>query len=273
MGSKSSLFLYNKDMLICPICQEPLNQEEKGWSCPNRHHFDRAKQGYVNLSRKQKTGQGDNKEMIQARTSFLESGMYDFLLKQLKEIVGPYAGTYVDMGCGQGFYTRELAGSFEQAFGIDASKSGVAFAAKHDSHTQYIVGNLFHIPLSDQSVDVLTSIFVPLADQEALRLLKKEGIWVVVQPGPMHCWELKEVLYETPIVNPRKVKEFAGLTQINEIHLTKKKKVHDIQSLLAMTPYQYHSTLQAQEQLFQHPSLYVTFDFVISVYQKQEELV
>ena len=35
--------------LICPICGEFLQKCEHSYTCPNRHSFDIARQGYVNL--------------------------------------------------------------------------------------------------------------------------------------------------------------------------------------------------------------------------------
>ena len=140
-------------MLICPICNEELVKEEKRMVCKNNHSFDMAKQGYVNLSRKQKKDQGDNAQMVQARTDFLSQGYYDFLLEQLETIVRDKTPSiYVDMGCGQGYYTKQLAQYANHSFGIDASKAAVSYAARQDKKTQYVVGNLFHIPLEDNSV-------------------------------------------------------------------------------------------------------------------------
>ena len=48
-------------MLRCPICQEKLEKSDRQFVCPNHHSFDIAKQGYVNLSLKQKKNKGDNK--------------------------------------------------------------------------------------------------------------------------------------------------------------------------------------------------------------------
>ena len=36
----------------CPICQENLDSGESGLKCSNRHSFDLAKFGYVNLALK-----------------------------------------------------------------------------------------------------------------------------------------------------------------------------------------------------------------------------
>ena len=51
------------------------------------------------------------------------------------------------------------------------------------------------------SIDFVTSIFVPLGQDEIYRILKENGYWIVVGPGPKHCFELKEVLYDTPYEN------------------------------------------------------------------------
>ena len=66
-------------MLICPVCKEKLIKENKTFRCVNNHSFDCAKQGYVNLSRKQTKNHGDNALMVKARTDFLEKDYYDFM--------------------------------------------------------------------------------------------------------------------------------------------------------------------------------------------------
>lgn len=35
--------------LLCPVCGETLVREERVWHCKNRHSFDVARSGYVNL--------------------------------------------------------------------------------------------------------------------------------------------------------------------------------------------------------------------------------
>lgn len=72
-------------MLICPVCKEKLIKENKTFRCVNNHSFDCAKQGYVNLSRKQTKNHGDNALMVKARTDFLEKDYYDFMRQYVKE--------------------------------------------------------------------------------------------------------------------------------------------------------------------------------------------
>jgi len=62
----------------CPICHEGLTRHDHALCCVNHHTFNIARQGYVDLSRKQKAS-GDNRTMVQARTRFLEQGYYRFL--------------------------------------------------------------------------------------------------------------------------------------------------------------------------------------------------
>ncbi|QSA20023.1 23S rRNA (guanine(745)-N(1))-methyltransferase, partial [Vibrio furnissii] len=64
----------------CPLCQHPLTLTGRTYACENRHQFDVAKEGYVNLMpahHKRSKDPGDNKEMMQARRRFLEGGHYD----------------------------------------------------------------------------------------------------------------------------------------------------------------------------------------------------
>ena len=58
---------------LCPVCGEKLTEHEKGALCPNRHSFDKAKSGYINLlpNNLPAGNHGDNKLMIKARHDFL----------------------------------------------------------------------------------------------------------------------------------------------------------------------------------------------------------
>ena len=90
-------------MLRCPICQEKLEKSDRQFVCPNHHSFDIAKQGYVNLSLKQKKNQGDNKAMVQARTHFLEKDYYAFMRQEVLDLLKKYEiHSLIDLGCGQG---------------------------------------------------------------------------------------------------------------------------------------------------------------------------
>ena len=252
-------------MLICPVCKEKLIKEGKTFHCRNNHSFDCAKQGYVNLSRKQTKNHGDNALMVRARSNFLNKDYYAFMRRFVKNKASGM--TYLDAGCGQGYYTKEIGQKFEQSYGIYLSKEAILHASKQDKHTQYIVSSLFDMPFSDESIDCVTSIFVPLGQNEIYRVLKKNGLWIVVGPGPKHCIELKNVLYDSVYENkmPELVENYTCLSQ--QI-IAEKKMVDDVWDLLEMTPYRYKSSKEALERVKKLERLEVTFEFVVTVYKK-----
>jgi 23S rRNA (guanine745-N1)-methyltransferase len=66
---------------LCPICQDSLNltENKKSYCCAKNHHFDVAKEGYLNLlpaQHKKSKEPGDSKAMMQARRNFLEADFY-----------------------------------------------------------------------------------------------------------------------------------------------------------------------------------------------------
>lgn len=71
-------------MLICPKCGEQLTDDGRSLVCPNRHCYDKAKSGYVNLlpaNQMRSKLPGDNKLMVQSRRNFLDKGITAYLLK------------------------------------------------------------------------------------------------------------------------------------------------------------------------------------------------
>ncbi|MCX2959526.1 MAG: 23S rRNA (guanine(745)-N(1))-methyltransferase, partial [Serratia symbiotica] len=78
--------------------------------------FDCAKEGYVNLlpvQHKRSKLPGDSVEMMQARRAFLDAGYYRPLQQRVVERLEPLlkadAMALLDIGCGEGYYTAELA--------------------------------------------------------------------------------------------------------------------------------------------------------------------
>ena len=76
--------------LRCPICNEQLNLADRQYVCPNRHGFDIARQGYVNLltvQQKHSLNPGDTREQVLSRREFLEAGYYAPIAKKVAEIL------------------------------------------------------------------------------------------------------------------------------------------------------------------------------------------
>ena len=120
----------------CPVCGLPLKDGAiKQKICPRGHSFDRAKEGYINLLVGGKAGNhGDNREMVDARRSFLALGHYRPLAERIKEhalAATPKGGVVLDLGAGEGYYTATVADAIYNRDGnanimaIDISKDAV----------------------------------------------------------------------------------------------------------------------------------------------------
>lgn len=256
-------------MLRCPICKKKLQYENRRFFCENKHSFDQAKQGYVNLSLKQKVNQGDNKEMVKARTEFLEQNHYDFMRQEVMKYLKEYkVHSLVDLGCGQGYYTSAFQSVCSEVIGIDLSKEALIHASKQNKAIQYIVASIFDCPLENECTDAVTSLFVGDAEAEIHRILKKNGIWITVSPGPKHCWELKELLYKKVVENPWPSSEKEGFKLLDEKICQRKQYVEQLWPLLEMTPYRYKSPKEGLERVKKSKGKEITFEFIIRCFQK-----
>ena len=83
-----SLLSFSMTTFICPLCKTTFQKTNNTQICTNNHHFDIAKEGYLNLlpvSAKHSKNPGDNKEMMNARRDFLNSDGYLPLAEKVTE--------------------------------------------------------------------------------------------------------------------------------------------------------------------------------------------
>ena len=202
-------------MYICPVCKDKLNRIDNSWRCPKGHSFDIARKGYVNLlttaKHNPKTA-GDNADMVKARTEFLDKGYYSPLAEKIRgvaeeNLADTKSPVIIDSGCGEGFYTAELA-QIENAgiYGIDISKHAVAHCMTRVhlagiKNCNFAVASSFELPFADNCADAVVSVFAPVCNDEYARVLKKQGKLILVSPSPRHLFELKAAVYDNPYEN------------------------------------------------------------------------
>lgn len=255
--------------IICPICKEELNKEDKRYFCINNHNFDIAKEGYVNLALAKTVDTGDSQESIVARNNFLHKDYYAFLKDEINNYIAKLNINYLtDLACGEGYYTSAL--NAKHKIGIDLSKKGLKVAAKSDKQTSYILASIFHTPIKSASQDMVLTCFAPIANQEIVRLLKDEGYFLLIRPARRHLYELKEVIYDTPYLNEEKPIEIDDMVLVENkiISNTCKLKYEDLKNLFMMTPYFYKTSPKDKEKLDKIKSLDITFAFNILLFRK-----
>lgn len=261
-------------MLLCPKCNLELKRIDNTYTCEAHHCYDVAKRGYVNLLIGNHKATGDDKDMVKARTNFLANGYYKplqaVLLEELKKI---NPGVLVDAGCGEGYYTNEIAKLCNQTkiYGFDLSKFAVDEACKAKLAITYGVCSVFHMPLSDSSTDVVLSVFAPFDSNENARILKEDGYFIRVAPGKQHLMEMKQILYQDVYENEKLDCEYAGFTLEYTKQLEYEVTIHnqqDIWALFQMTPYYWKTPKEGSERLKACSELHTTVAFEIQVFKK-----
>ena len=237
----------------CPICQENLALLETSFKCYNRHSFDLAKFGYVNLAPQIKQSANYDKENFQNRQQILEAGFYQAILEAISDLLSnsKNAKTILDIGCGEGFYSRKLQESHSDKtfYAFDISKDSVQIAAKSEPNwaVNWFVGDLARLPIKDASMDILLDIFSPANYGEFRRILSKDGILIKVIPTENHLKEIRQKVqdqltkkdYSNQDIKNHFQEHFTILSS-QTASLTKPITAEQLQALLSMTPLLFH---------------------------------
>lgn len=267
----------------CPVCRKALSQADKYYRCSQGHTYDIARQGHVNLLLPQHIGRGkpgDSREMLQSRREFLDAGYYREFSHQLNGAVLrhlPRGATcaILDAGCGEGYYTARLrqalaeAGREPEIYGVDVAKRAVQYAATRDKTIRFAVASTYHLPIQDQSMDLVLCIFAPRDEGEFSRVLKSQGRLVVAAPGPRHLYSLRTLIYQDPEEIGQRGDvggSFRLLDQADVRYTIELKDNQAILNLLTMTPYSKHIDEAALAKLKELPWLETEIDIKIKIY-------
>ena len=266
--------------LICPVCGEILTRVEKEYRCENRHSFDVARQGHVNLlvvQQKHSLNPGDTREQVLSRRAFLEGGFYEPIANALCETAQELGakGPILDVGCGEGYYCTRLAGALNaELLGLDISKEAVRCAAAKYKGPQWIVGTASHLPVQSGSIGTLTSLFALTLPEEFHRVLAKDGLYIQVLAAQDHLLGLKSLIYpELKLKEKDSIPELPGFERIKTvpIRFTFMVEGEQVQNLLSMTPHVYRISKEGAARLAATQTLTDTASAVLNVFRKIEE--
>ena len=261
--------------LLCPLCGKPLQMLERSCVCENRHSFDKARQGYIHLlpvQNKRSLNPGDTTEQVLARREFLEGGFYRPILDTLYDMAKGYPGPILDVGCGEGYYSAALAERTGHSLtGLDISKEAVRRAAGKYKNALWLCASAARLPVCDESVGILTSLFALTIPEEFHRVLKQEGAFLQVLATEDHLMGLKSIIY--PQLTH---KEKDSIPQLEGFVLQASRPVkftftvtgQQVQNLLYMTPHLYRISKEGLQRLQNTQSLTDTASCVINLYTK-----
>lgn len=263
--------------ICCPVCGKPLARQEHSLVCENRHSFDIARQGYVNLlpvQQKHSQDPGDTREQVLSRRAFLDTGTYAPILEALIRVAREEgaSGEILDIGCGEGYYCAHLAEALGLPLtGVDISKEAVRWAAGRYKGPNWLCATAAHLPVKDQSAGLLTSLFALTLPEEFCRVLAPGGLYIQVVAAEDHLLSLKSIIYDQLTHKEKEpTKEYPGLTLVRSEHISFDFTLRDeqIQQLFSMTPHLFRIGKAGAERLKQTDILQDRASCVLNVYRK-----
>ena len=262
--------------LRCPNCGNALEKQEKAYICPKGHSFDIARQGYVNLltvQQKHSLNPGDTREQVLSRRAFLEEGYYapicGALIEEAKNL--GISGPVLDIGCGEGYYSSRLAEALDaELVGLDISKEAVRCAAAKYKGPTWLTATAAHIPVEEESVQLVTSLFALTLPEEFRRVLRKDGYYFQVLAAQDHLLGLKSIIYpELKFKDKDTVPSLPGFELVKSvpIRFTFTVEGQQVQNLFSMTPHVFRIGKEGAENLRKTETLIDTASCVLNVYR------
>ncbi len=161
----------------------------------------------------------DRHEAMYCSSNPLERRFHKHRLKIIVGLAKKFfsKGKILEVGCGDGFLSRELAENIENArvFGIDLSKKRIERAKRKNGKAVFSVGDATNLRFKDNSFDltIASEVLEHIPDfkkavEEIKRVTKKDGKILVSVPNEFN-WRLGRLsTVKTPIRTPDHINSF-----------------------------------------------------------------
>jgi len=266
--------------LICPKCDRPLTASGNQWLCPDRHSYDTARQGYINLllvNQKKSKNPGDDADMVKTRTAFLDAGYYQPVSDALNRMVS--SGPVLDIGCGEGYYTSRLRQSMSDEAditGLDISREAVKAACRRDRNIRWLIASGARPPVTAGSMRTIVSLFTPLMPPGLDHALSQDGDVITAHTGAYHLYELRQQIYDEvrlDAFSPEAAMKAAGFDCVEEQNVAFRFRLDSsemINNLLLMTPHRWKVSPEKYEALQALTSLDIQADVLLQRFRRRQ---
>ncbi|MFF2088241.1 putative RNA methyltransferase [Nocardia sp. NPDC058176] len=268
-------------LLACPECGHALQSSERSLRCANGHSFDIARQGYVGLLTGASTKMtGDTADMLDARAAFQGAGHFAPIATAAARACAEPAPTgaraFLEVGAGTGYYLAEVLDAAPDALGValDVAKPAARRAARAHPRMASILADAWRgLPLRDNTLTGVLSVFAPRNPAEIARVLAPGGRFVVVTPTARHLGELVGPL-DMVRVDPDKDRRLADsladtftCAEHTLVEFPMKLSRTDVTKVIAMGPSAFHGTPADDPRIVALPDITeVTASVTVSVY-------
>lgn len=306
-------------LFICPLCQSSMQPAPDTWRCDGslnpkqtNHPFDVARQGYVNLlpvQQKKSKAPGDSQASIEARKRFLNAGHYEklqtLITQQMQQVLASVdeehdSVSWLDIGCGEGYYTQAMAqlATIDTLIAADISKPALVELAKvskaagslwyqQDKKTSVkttaiypLVTSAAHLPLRAHSINGISSIFSPILPTAFADVLTDKGYLIIAKPDAGHLASMRKALFDDVREHDsdKFLKELSYdfiLIDTHRINTNISLSASDLADLMTMTPYAYRAKSEKRQALLarvEKEGFVTEAKFVIYVLQKATKL-
>lgn len=192
MKQKYQKFSSSCSLLMCPKCRTGFSVSDGALKCQNGHSYDLAAKGYVHFAPNVSISRYD-RALFVSRRRILEGSFYRTVLQVIHSHMDTFAqrtDTLLDAGCGEGTFSKQLYRN-GTLIGVDLSKDAIMMAASGGDPHLWMVADLAHLPLQNDSVDILLNILSPAHYSEFQRVLNPDGVLIKVIPNSGYLQELR----------------------------------------------------------------------------------
>ncbi len=265
--------------LSCIHCQEGLNLEENSLVCVNGHRFDMAKQGYFFMAKKASNTKYDSSLFNSRREIILNTKLYQPLHEYIGQYLREHHGkdiSMIDAGSGEGSHlwqiSRQVKENEYSLIGIDLAKSAIQAATDYNGHMLSMIADLAELPVADQQIDIVFSIFSPSNYSEFDRILKPSGELIKIIPNSGYLQEIRQALMDMEIgnIHPYSNEDVIEVfkthypdAKMKEIKATQKLTRSQLEDLVVMTPLTWQLSDEERQTLLTKLDGFITLDVTV----------